>query len=116
MKVEKRTDRLFFGVFLDPETAARVTQLPLRLRDDYGLRGKPLAADRLHVTLNHLGDHAGVPQAIVAAAREAAANISDSSFEVTFDRVRSFRTRGLKKPFVLCGDDEGVAALMAFQQ
>jgi RNA 2',3'-cyclic 3'-phosphodiesterase len=116
MKPEKRTDRLFLGTFLDPGTAAGVVQLSHRLRDDYGLRGKSLAADRLHVTLNHLGDHAGVPQSVVAAAREAAAALSESSFEVTFDRVMSFRTRGLKQPFVLSGEGEGIAAMMAFQQ
>jgi 2'-5' RNA ligase len=115
-KLEKQTDRLFFGIFLDPGTAARVVQMLHRLCDDYGLRGRPLAADRLHITLNHLGDHTGVPQSIVAAAREAAANISDSSFDVTFDRVMSFKRGGDKRPFVLCGEGEGIAALMAFQQ
>lgn len=73
------------------------------------MRGKPLAIQRFHVTLVFLGDHVGLPQAIVARACEAAAGVTMPPFDVGFDRVASFsRRRNL--PLVLLGGD-GVAAL-----
>lgn len=109
------TDRLFFTIFPDADIAARAAQLTQRLRSEHGLKGKPLASDRFHITLSHLGDYAGLPQSIVAAAQDAAANVSEASFDVAFDRVVSFNTGARNRPFVLRGG-EGVAALAAFQQ
>jgi RNA 2',3'-cyclic 3'-phosphodiesterase len=79
------------------------------------LRGKPLASDRFHITLHHLGDHIGLPQAIVAAAREAAANVALPQFDVTFDQAGGFARGAGSKPFVLQGGD-GVVALAVFQR
>jgi RNA 2',3'-cyclic 3'-phosphodiesterase len=109
------TDQLFFAIFPAPDAAARAARLAQRLQGDHGLKGNPLASDRFHVTLHPLGDHAGLPPRIVAAAQEAAANVSESAFEVAFDRVASFRTGARNRPLVLVGG-EGVVGLMAFQQ
>jgi RNA 2',3'-cyclic 3'-phosphodiesterase len=109
------TDRLFFAIFPDVDAAARIAQLARRLRSEHGLKGKPLATKRLHVTLHYLGDYVGLPQAIVAAASAAAATVALPSFEVALDRVASFSGRPRNRPFVLLGGD-GVAALTAFQQ
>ncbi|HEX7917697.1 RNA 2',3'-cyclic phosphodiesterase [Rudaea sp.] len=99
------TDRLFFAVF--PDTAAG--EAIARLADDIGrqhdLRGAPLKRERLHITLHHLGDYAGLPAALVEDARRAAAQIVATPFEVTFDRVKSFAGRAEKKPCVLVGAD-----------
>lgn len=108
------TDRLFFATFPDAATAAGVAERAERLRAAHGLSGRPVAADRLHVTLHHLGDHAGVRRDIVAMASEAAASLTFSRFEVTFDRVGSFHNGG-NNPFVLQGG-EGVSVLKDFQR
>jgi 2'-5' RNA ligase len=107
------TDRVFFAIF--PDAAARIAQLAQNLRGEHGLKGRPLAPERFHVTLHHLGDHVGLPQNIVGAAGEAAATIVMPPFDVAFDRVVSFSGRSRNRPFVLRGGD-GVEALITFQQ
>lgn len=109
------TDRLFFALFPGAEVAAKIGQLALQLRVEHVLHSKPLRPERFHVTLHHLGDHAGVPQDIVAAACDAAATVTIPPFQLAFDRVASFSGKPGNRPLVLRGDD-GVVALKAFQQ
>lgn len=109
------TDRLFFAIYPDPDAAARVAAVAARLAREHGLSGRPLAPERLHVTLHHLGDYAGLPSDVVTAASEAAAAAAKPSFDVAFDRAASFLGRPNNRPFVLRGGD-GVAAVSAFQQ
>lgn len=108
------TDRLFFAIFPDPATAAGIAQRADQLRAAHALQGRPLAPERFHITLHHLGDHAGVRRDIVAMASEAAESIATPSFGVTFDRAASFHNGG-NNPFVLQGG-EGLEALKAFQR
>ncbi|OOG39847.1 2'-5' RNA ligase family protein [Polaromonas sp. A23] len=109
------TDRLFFAIFPDAGTATQIAGLAQQLREEHGLRGKPLKTERFHVTLHHLGDYAGLPQDLVDVACAAAASIAAAPFDVTFDRAASFSTAPRNRPFVLRGGD-GVASLIAFQQ
>jgi 2'-5' RNA ligase len=108
------TDRLFFAIFPDPATAATIAQCADALRGAHQLTGRPLAPERFHITLHHLGDHAGVRRDIVAMASQAAEAMTTPSFEVTFDRAASFHNGG-NNPFVLQGGD-GLEALKAFQR
>ena len=113
----KPTDRLFLALFPPPEVAMEIAGLAARLRADHGLRGRPLEAARFHITLNHLGDYAGLPPEIVRqanAAAEAAANRS-VPFDVAFNRAESFASAPRNRPLVLRGGD-GLAQLMVFQQ
>lgn len=109
------TDRLFFAVLPDTETAERIAQLVLKLRGEHKLTGRSIATDRLHVSLHHVGDYLGLPPGVVAEAGKAAASVSMQPFQVTFDRVMSFSGRSGNQPFVLRGGD-GVTLLTAFQQ
>lgn len=95
------TDRLFLALFPDGETASRIAALAASESERHGLHGKPLRTDRLHVTLFHLGDWAGVPENVVAAASGAAGALRESPFGLAFDTVASFATRRVRKPFVL---------------
>src|ERR1019366_8338904 len=108
------TDRLFFAIFPDEGAATRIAQLAQRLRNEHGLTGQAPATERFHVTLHHLGDYCGLPPGLVATASEAAATVAMPPFEITLDRVASFR-RPRNLPFVLRGGN-GVAALAEFQQ
>jgi 2'-5' RNA ligase len=109
------TDRLFLAIFPDVGTAARIAQLSVLLRLELGLQGKPLATERLHSTLYHVGDYAGLPQDVVANASDVALSITMPSFTVAFDGAESFRGRPGNQPFVLRGQD-GVVGLMMLQQ
>jgi RNA 2',3'-cyclic 3'-phosphodiesterase len=106
------TDRLFFAVLPDPETAAQIADRAARWRADHGLTGKPLEPERLHVTLCHVADTKGAPPPeLIDAVAEQAATVAMPAFRVAFDRVMSFRNGA----FVLCGD-ESTIGLEVLQQ
>ena len=111
----RATDRLFFAIFPDPAAAARLAALGQQLRCQHGLKGKVLASERLHVSLHHVGDYVGLPDAVTAAAREVAASVRLPAFTVAFNSVSSFRGRPDNQPLVLRGDD-GVIGLTMLQQ
>ena len=98
-------DRLFFALRPDVAAARRIERLALDLRESLGLTARPLAADRLHVTLCFLGDYAELAPPLVAAADAAANGLRHAPVELTFDRVMSFRRQG-DAPVVLCRKDE----------
>jgi RNA 2',3'-cyclic 3'-phosphodiesterase len=110
----EKTDRLLFLTYVDPDAAAQIARRVPDWRTRHGLSGKAVAEDRLHITLNHLGDHAGLPRDMVALALQAAETLAMAPFEVVFDRVVSFGGRPGNLPFVLRGG-EGLAQLLAFQ-
>lgn len=96
------TDRLFFAVRPDLETAARIAERTMRWRADHGLTGKPLKPEHLHVTLFHVGDDDTPPPAeLIDALTKRAAAVTMPAFRVEFDRVMSFGGGA----FVLGGDD-----------
>jgi RNA 2',3'-cyclic 3'-phosphodiesterase len=106
------TDRLFFAVLPDAETAEDIADRARRLRMSHGLRGKPLEKEHFHVTLFHVGDDVCVPPTdLVELLIERAAKVVMPSFRVAFDRVMSFRNGAL----VLSGDDS-VIGLEILQQ
>jgi 2'-5' RNA ligase len=100
------TDRLFFALRPDPWTAARIHELAQKQRVAHRLMGRPLALERLHVTLCFLGDHRGLAPGLVDAADAAARDLRGMPFELTFDRVMSFRRSKGVAPLVLCRDQE----------
>ncbi len=116
----KPTDRLFFALFPSEEAISQIVKISQQLRDEHALTGKSLSNDRLHVTLHHVGDYAGgLPNGLVEAARQVAAKVVMTAFDVIFDRAMSFAGSPKNKPFVLRGNernDGGLAALMAFQK
>lgn len=113
--VARPTDRVFFAIFPDVDAAAQIARLARHQGSEHGLKGRPLATDRFHVTLHHLGDYVGLPGDVVAAASRAAATVAFPPFEIVLDRVVSFFGRPRSRPLVLRGGD-GVAALIGFQQ
>ena len=108
-------DGLFFAVLPDDVAVASISLLAQRQCRAHGLTGKPLLPGLLHISLHHVGDYAGRPRGVVAAACEAGAALVMPSFEVAFDRVVSFGGRSGNHPFVLRGGD-GVVGLLALHQ
>ena len=110
-----RIERLFLGLMLPPEAAAAASAVLEAARGEEGLKGSPIRQDRLHITLIHVGDYHGtLPGRVVADLLTAAGGLSESAFEVAFDRAGSFGGAPGKHPFVLLGR-EGVEALAAFR-
>lgn len=105
------TDRLFFAVLPDADTADDIADRARRLRLSHGLTGKPLQKDHFHVPLFHAGDGLGFAAELVEALAERAAKVVMPAFRVAFDRVMSFRNGAL----VLSGDDS-VIGLEVLQQ
>lgn len=112
---ERPSERLFFAVMPDAATADTIATLAQSLLDAGVVHGKPLLRERLHVTLHHLGDYAGLPPSLLARARQAGERLSMAPFEVRFDRVGTFGGRGRQLPCVLRGE-EGVRELCLLQR
>ena len=108
-------DNLFFAVLPEETAAADISRLAQHQSRAHGLKGEPILAERLHVSLHNIGGYAGRPRGIVAAGCEAGAAVEMSSFDVAFDRVMSFGGRSGNRPFVLCGGD-GVVGLLALHR
>lgn len=111
---QRPTDRLFFAVFPDAGAAGRIVAVAQTLHAEHGLSGKPLRVERVHITLHHLGDHAGLPQSIVDVANEAAARVTSPPFDVTFDSASSFAGPPRNRPLVLRGG-AGLGGLIDLQ-
>ncbi|TAJ96418.1 MAG: 2'-5' RNA ligase [Reyranella sp.] len=99
------TDRLFFAVLPDAETAERISERAATWRARHGLTGRLLKTGHFHVTLATVHEGHGLPDADeidgwVARAGE----IPMPSFRVGFDRLMSFANGAL----VLTGDDSTV--------
>jgi len=109
-------DRLFLALFPPAPAVAEIGQLTQQLRTAHGFTDKATAPDRLHLTLHHLGDHAGLRTDIVRAASEAAATVRVPPFALRLDRVLSFKARPGNAPLVLAAAERSdeVAALKAF--
>lgn len=108
------TDRLFFALYPAPAVARRADALRRALQARHALSGKPVHEDRLHVTLSHVGDFAGLPPRLVADAATAAQGLVQPAFDISFERATSFAGRPGSLPMILLGG-QGVDAVRAFQ-
>ena len=107
------TDGVFFAVLPDAGARVRIGDLTQGLREKYALTGRPLA-ERVHVSLQGLGEYPSFPDDMVARAIEAAAAVTLAPFTVAFDRVMSFSGKPGQLPLVLRG--EGAAGITMLQQ
>jgi 2'-5' RNA ligase len=109
------TDALFLAFVPPAAQIVLIGDLTRQLRNDHGLRGKPLAPSCLHVSLHSLGAYYGLPPRLVDAVGVAVSVVSMPPFEVSFDRALSFSNRRGTRPFVLrAGGD--ISALNAFHR
>jgi 2'-5' RNA ligase len=101
---------LFFSIFPEASTAARIAHIAERLRAKYRLLGSPLQTTRFHVSLHSFGEYDDAPPPVVAKAKDAAALVNAAPFRVSFNCAQSFSGRDGNHPLVLTGDD-GVVGL-----
>lgn len=111
----KANDNLFFAVLPTPDAANSIGHRTSNLSGAHGLRGRPLPAERLHVSLINAGMYPGLPTSIVDGALAAAASVRMQPFELTFDRALTFHIKRPANPLVLtCGD--GAAGVVLLRQ
>lgn len=108
--------RIFFALFPDGETRRGVVELRAALQSRLVLPARGAAAERLHVTLVHVGDFVERPEAVIERAAQAAAGLAEGPIHLRFDRVSSFRGRPGHRPCILLGDEAAMAAVVAFQR
>lgn len=107
-----KPERLFFGVLPGPATALRIAQYADGFISGNGLKGSRVKADRLHVSLHHIGDFKRLRSTTVHAAILAGDAVSRPYFDMTLHSIGSF---GAKKAdgwtLVLIGGSEGLSQL-----
>ncbi len=97
---------VFFALFPDSATAARVLRRARRTCRERELTGRPIAVARLHVSLHRVGQFADtLPPRLVEEIRVAATAVNAEPFEIRFDRALSFSNSPTRNPFVLVGGE-----------
>jgi RNA 2',3'-cyclic 3'-phosphodiesterase len=107
MRVAKHV--LYFALQPPPEAAAQALALAEDARRAHRLAGKPVAAGRLHVSLNNVGEFKRPPTPVIAKALEAVQAVAVRPFVVEFNRLGTWKA-GEQRPVVLWGD-EGVVGV-----
>lgn len=107
------SDRLFYALLPDVESAGQIVEFARRLRADHHPRGALIPSERLHVTLAFLGDFAGLPKGIVSSALAAGEQLDETPFDVTFDRLQKF---GHDKQAVVLRGEEVAAGVNEFRR
>ncbi len=95
--IPAQVHRLFFALWPDAATRARMAQIAADLRPVYPARW--VDPSRYHVTLHFLGDHAALRADLVNGAMAAAARVRCPGFDCVLDRIGGFR--GARPPCVL---------------
>jgi len=103
--------RLFLAAVPDARTAACIYHLAEVVKRARRFDGKLIEPDCLHKTLFFLDDGRGSRERTVRMTCEAAQQERMPSFEVSFDRIASFRGKPGHHPFALLGDD-GLSRLL----
>jgi 2'-5' RNA ligase len=87
---EEPPSTLFFALFPDAPTRAKIASLAQDQRLKHGLRGRLLAPTRLHISLYGVGVYPRVPPGILSSACDAAASIVAAPVEMVLDCAMSF--------------------------
>jgi len=108
------SNRLFFAVLPDAAATAQASAITDALFSAHGLSGRRLDGKRLHISLHHLGDYAGLPVELLARAQAVGDGLRHAPVAIRFDRAGSFVRRHRTLPLVLRGGGQ-VIPLIAFQ-
>ncbi len=104
-----RRHNVFFAAMPDEDDAARLAEEGAAVAQRLGIKGEPLAATRLHVTLHAVGDGWHEPtDDDIGRWRRAAERTLLAPFEAAFDQVSTFGDGG--NPLVFKSSDSAGAA------
>jgi 2'-5' RNA ligase len=82
--------RLFFALVPEAAVRARIAAAVAALLDRHRPRGRRVAPQRYHLTLQFLGDFPGFPEPLADAARAAAARLRAPAFDLRLDIAGCF--------------------------
>lgn len=110
-------DRLFFALFPDADATDRMLALGADIKSRHRLTAQLHLQDRLHLTLDHLGDFKGKPQDVVERASRAASEVAagQAGFVVSLDRIVRFGRGDGSRPLVLTDAGTGNPGLAEFR-
>lgn len=83
--------RLFFALWPDDEVRRHIAATAVAVERTHAPGGRRLRRDRLHLTVQFIGDFAPLPDGLVEAACGAASRIECEPFVLRLDRAGSFR-------------------------
>jgi RNA 2',3'-cyclic 3'-phosphodiesterase len=113
----KYPERLIYMLRPELGTAVETAEIGWRALRDHQIDAPMLKTDRLHVSLQHVGDYKRLPTKIVFASRLAGAAILMKPFAITFRAIKSFeappaqRGRSRRWPVVLLCEGDGLHEL-----
>ena len=109
-------NRLFLAIFPDADAVQQISERAPGMQSSHRLTGTLRPRHHFHITVHWFDDYAEIPGDVVQAAGEACEAVTSltPAFEVSFDRVMSFRGRPGNCPFVLTGNDHPDTDLMKF--
>jgi hypothetical protein len=85
----------------EAENASQIVKLRQRLCEEFGLSGRRIAADRLHISVHGIGAYDGLPRAVVRRAKEAGAAVLAKPFAGSCDELwTQARSRATVRDFV----------------
>lgn len=109
-------ERLWFGLAPDETVIPQIVAAREEFQRIERIGGQPVRPDRLHLTLNCVGDHAELPSDIVEIARHAAGQVRFPPFEVSLDRIGSYTGAGSPGDLITLQGDAGVVGVVRLQR
>jgi 2'-5' RNA ligase len=91
----------FFALRPDLQAILSANRFVADVRAQCGLSGRPIAPERLHVSLHPIGVGEAQPEHALAIARATVVKVTAPPFEMTFDQALSYRRNQESKAFVL---------------
>lgn len=92
---------LFLALMPDAVTRERIAATVARLRSQQPSLGRWLGPERYHITLQFLGHHRPLPEALVDRVRDAASRVRQPAFGLVLDRTGQFP--GARVGWLGCG-------------
>lgn len=109
-----RGDAVFFAVQPDAMLAPRIVAFAGKQCGRLGLDGRPRPSGTLHVSINGLGIFSNLSPEDIDKAGRAASTVEMAPFDLTFDRLQSFRGERSRPVVLCCG--EGIERLAALRE
>ena len=91
----RESHNLFFALWPSDEIRTRIDVAARQLRRDLAPAGRWLASRRYHMTLHYLGNHAALPEELVALACGVGDDVRVAPFDLALDAAGSFRNRSI---------------------